>query len=130
MELGRQWNRTISMMNKDYVKTFSDTFKFYLFKHRSRCKLTVMITETFGVTYLWDQDQFEDMITSWEEEWTGKALGTDIFVGPKKGEDKQRFVRFSGSAQFGTEHRFTYAEMAELNKQYFHQKNNPMPWDK
>ena len=118
-------------MNKDYIKPFTNTFKFYLFKHRERAKLTVMINETFGITYLWDQDQFEEMITSWEDEWTGKALGANIFVGPKKGDgNKDRFVRFSSSAQFGTEHRFSYNQMEELNKEYFHQKNNKMTWDK
>ena len=117
-------------MNKDYVKPFTDVFKFYLFKHRERAKLTIMINETFGVTYLWDQDQFEKMITGWEDEWTGKARGSDIFVGPKKGEGSERFVRFSSSAQFGCEHRFTYNQMEQLHTEYFHQKNNKMPWDK
>ena len=118
-------------MDKDYITPFNELFKLYLFKHRERVKLTVMVNETFGVTYLWDQDQFEDMITSWQDEWTGKARGADIFVGPKKSEDKKsRFVRFSSSAQFGCEHRFTYNQMEELLKEYMHQKNNKMPWDK
>lgn len=130
MGMVRQWNRTGILMNKDYIKPLTETFKFYLFKHRNRCKLTIMVTETFGITYLWDQDKFEDMITSWGDEWTGKAIGADIFVGPKKGEDNERFVRFSSSAQFGCEHRFSYAQMEDLHTTYFHQKNNEMPWDK
>jgi hypothetical protein len=117
-------------MDNDYIKPFTDLFKLYLFKHRERVKLTVMVNETFGITYLWDQDQFEDMITSWRDEWTGKARGSDIFVGPKKGEGRERFVRFSSSAQFGCEHRFSLEQMDELEKDYFNQKNNTMPWDK
>lgn len=118
-------------MNITYVKPFTDTFKLYLFKNRERVKLTVMVSETFGITYLWDQDQFEDMIMNWEDEWTGKARGADIFVGPKLSENKQdRFVRFSSSAQFGCEHRFTYMQMRELREQYIHQRDNKMPWDK
>jgi len=118
-------------MNKDYIKPFTDIFKFYLFKNRERAKLTVMVNETFGVTYLWDQSQFEDMIMNWEDEWTGKARGSDIFVGPKKNkETKERFVRFSSSSQFGCEHRFSYNQMEWLRNEYIHQKNNQMPWDK
>ena len=120
-------------MNKDYVKPFTEKFKLYVFKERKRVKLTVMINETFGITYLWDQFVFEEMITSWEDEWNGKALGTNIFIGPKKGdnEDKRnRFVRFSAIAEYGCEHRFTYNEMEALRKEYFHQKENKMPWDK
>lgn len=131
MALVGQWNRARTIMNKDYNKPFTDLFKLYLFKHRERVKLTVMVHDTYGITYLWDQDQFEEMITTWKDEWTGKARGTDIFVGPKKGTDpKDRFVRFSSSAQFGCEHRFTYNQMEELHKEYFYQKENKMPWDK
>ncbi|MDA9373944.1 hypothetical protein N9R43_01045 [bacterium] len=118
------------MADTNYNKPFTDLFKLYLFKHRERCKLTVMVTETFGITYLWDQEQFESMCNGWQEEWAGKAKGAEIFVGPKKGENKERFVRFSSSAQFGTEHRFSYAEMNELTRQYWYQKENKMPWDK
>ncbi len=118
-------------MNKDYNKPFTDVFKLYLFKKRERVKLTVMVHETYGITYLWDQDQFEEMITTWQDEWTGKARGSDIFVGPKKGLEKtDRFVRFSSFGQFGCEHRFSYRQMLDLHKEYFHQKENKMPWDK
>lgn len=117
-------------MNDEYIKPFTDIFKLYLFKHRQRVKLTVMVSETFGITYLWDQDQFEDMIMNWQDEWVGKARGADIFVGPKKGENKERFVRFSSSAQFGCEHRFSMAQMNALKEEYIHQKDNRMPWDK
>jgi|SaaInlV_100m_DNA_5_1039725.scaffolds.fasta_scaffold105839_2 hypothetical protein len=119
------------MEDRNYIKPFTDVFKLYLFKNRERVKLTVMVTETYGVTYLWDQEKFEEMITTWQDEWSGKARGTDIFVGPKKSpEGRERFVRFSGYGQYGTEHRFSYNQMRELNKEYFYQKNNKMPWDK
>ena len=131
MALVGQWNRARTIMNRDYIKPFTDVFKLYLFKHRERVKLTVMVHETYGITYLWDQDQFEEMITTWQDEWTGKALGADIFVGPKKGEtNRDRFARFSSYGQFGGEHRFSYNQMLGLHKEYFHQKENKMPWDK
>ena len=117
-------------MDTTYIKPFTSKFKLYVFKERKRVKLTVMIQKDFGITYLWDQEQFEDMIMSWEDEWTGKALGSDIFVGPKKGEDRKRFVRFSSSAQFGCEHRFSYDDMNGLRAEYINQRDNPMPWDK
>ena len=116
-------------MDRTYIKPFTEKFKMYLFKNRERVKLTVMIQEDFGITYLWDQKHFEDMVMNWQDEWTGKALGSDIFVGPKKGEDKNRFVRFSSSAQFGCEHRFSYDDMFKLKEEYERQRDNRMPWD-
>jgi hypothetical protein len=117
-------------MNEDYIKLFTDKFKLYVFKERQRVKLTVMVQGDFGITYLWNQEQFEDMIMNWQDEWTGKALGSDIFVGPKLGEDRNRFVRFSSSAQFGCEHRFSYNDMNSLRDEYIRQRDNKMPWDK
>ena len=38
----------------------------------------------FSLLHIWNQDQFEDMLSKWRNEWTGKALGADIFVGQKK----------------------------------------------
>lgn len=118
-------------IDTNYIKPFTERFKLYLFKDRKRVKLTLMVTDTFGVTYLWNQEDFEDMVFKWEEEWTGKALGADIFVGPKKEKgSKNRFVRFSSSAQFGCEHRLSYDEMADMRGQYLNQRSNKMPWDK
>ena len=118
-------------MNKDYIKPFTEKFKIYLFKKRKRVKMTVMMSETYGITYLWNQEDFESMITNWQDEWEGKALGTDIFIGPKPGESKRdRFVRFSAFGTYGNEHRFSYNDMEYLHDEYFHQKQNVMPWDK
>ena len=117
-------------MDTTYIKPFTSKFKLYVFKERKRVKLTVKVNEDFGITYLWDQEQFEDMVMNWENEWTGKALGSDIFVGPKKNENKERFVRFSSSAQFGCEHRFSFSDMSWLREEYINQRDNPMSWDK
>lgn len=116
-------------INEYHVKPFETDIKMYLFKHRQRVKMTVKVTDIFAITYLWNQDQFEEMLSKWRNEWSGKALGADIFVGPKIDGD-QRFVRFSSSAQFGCEHRFSYAQMDNLKKEYIRQKSNEMPWDK
>jgi len=118
-------------MSTDYIKPFTEKFKLYVFKNRKRVKLTVMIKEDFGITYLWDQDQFEDMVMTWEDEWTGKALGADVFVGPKnKDHPKKKFVRVSIMSQYGTEHRFSYDDMNSLRDEYINQRDNKMPWDK
>jgi hypothetical protein len=83
-----------------------------------------MVHDTYGITYLWDQDQFEEMITSWQDEWTGKALGTDIFVGPKKGETIPRTDLFVSVALDNLEANIgsTYNQMEELHKEYFSPK--------
>lgn len=127
-------------LDKSYVKPFTEKIKIYLFKERKRVKMTVMVTQDYAITYLFDQEKFEDMINNWQSEWTGKALGTDIFIGPKvfkptpdqKGEGlkAERFVRFSAFGAYGIEHRFSYNDMDELYETYYHQKNNVMHWDK
>lgn len=128
---------TISKQNEhDYfIKPFSDVFKLYVFKERERAKLTVRVNDTFAVTYYWDLDQFDAMIHNWEREWSGKAKGSEIFVGPKryKPEDgtanRMRFVRWSASGQYGCEHRFSFQEMFDLRDEFHRQINNTMPWD-
>ena len=40
--------------------------------------------DTFGTTYYWDQEVFEEMLENWENDWNGKARGIDVFIGPRK----------------------------------------------
>ena len=120
--------------NLDYVEGFMTPIKIYLFKDRQRVKMTVMVRPTFGITYLWEQEQFEYMLENWQNECNCKALGANIFVGPKKSKDPQhedeKYVRFSAMTQYGTEHRFSYRVFMNLEREYYRQKNNEMPWDK
>ena len=120
--------------NLDFIEGFNSPVKIYLFKDRARVKMTVMVRPTFAMTYLWDQPEFERMVTTWRNEFEGKALGTNIFCGPKKSKDPategEKFVRFSAMTQYGTEHRFSVRTMMDLEREYFHQKENEMPWDK
>jgi len=120
--------------NLDYVEPFFKPIKIYLFKDRKRVKMTVMVRPTFGLTYLWEQDEFERMITTWQNEFEGKALGANVFIGPKKSKDPEvkdeKYVRVSIMSQYGTEHRFSYKTFIELEREYFNQKENEMPWDK
>ena len=118
----------------DYIEGFNSPVKIYLFKNRARVKMTVMVRPTFAITYLWDQAEFERLVTTWQNEFEGKALGTNIFCGPKKSKDPKmsddKFVRFSAMTEFGVEHRFSYNTMLDLEREYFNQKENEMPWDK
>ena len=118
----------------NFIEPFTKPIKIYLFKDRKRVKMTVMVRPTFGMTYLWEQPEFERMIDTWQNEFEGKALGTNVFIGPKKSKDEktkdEKYVRMSFMTQYGTEHRFSYAVMLDLERDYYHQKNNEMPWDK
>lgn len=120
--------------NLDYVEPFVKPIKIYLFKDRQRVKMTVMVRPTFGFTYLWQQDEFERLMDTWQNEFEGKALGANVFVGPKKSKDSthegEKFVRMSIMSQYGTEHRFPFRVFLELEREYIYQKNNVMPWDK
>lgn len=120
--------------NLDYVESFVKPIKIFLFKDRQRVKMTVMVRPTFGLTYLWDQEEFERMIENWQNEFEGKALGANVFIGPKKSKDPQmegeKYVRMSVMTQYGTEHRFSYRTFMDLERDYVHQKYNEMPWDK
>jgi hypothetical protein len=120
--------------NLDYVESFVKPIKIYLFKDRARVKMTVMVRPTFGITYLWDQEEFERMLGSWQNEFEGKALGSNVFIGPKKSKDPQmegeKFVRMSVMSQYGTEHRFSFKTFMDLERDYANQKANEMPWDK
>ena len=31
--------------------------------------MTIRVTDTYAMTYYWDQDAFEDMIYNWHKEW-------------------------------------------------------------
>ena len=61
----------------NFVKPFTEVFKIYLFKKRQRVKMTIRVTDTFGTTYYWDQEVFEEMLENWENDWNGKARGID-----------------------------------------------------
>ena len=67
----------------NYIKPFTKPVKIYLFKKRQRLKMTIRVTDTYAMTYYWDQDAFEDMIYNWHKEWEGKARGMEVFIGPK-----------------------------------------------
>jgi len=145
----RQWNRKFRMsenkesenldalferMDKfskqfDYIKPFGKDIKIYYFKHRERLKMTVRVTDNFAMTYYWDKAEFDDMIENWQNEWVGKAKGVEMFIGPKNREG-QRFVRISAAGRACHEHRVPFRAMIQLKKEYYHQLNNPMPWDK
>ena len=118
----------------NYVKPFTEVFKIYLFKKRQRVKMTIRVNDTFGTTYYWDQEVFEEMLENWENDWSGKARGIDVFIGPKKtgdeGNFKKKFVRMSFSGRAGFEHRVSRRDMIALKEEYNRQKNNPMPWDR
>jgi hypothetical protein len=120
--------------NLDYVEPFVKPIKIFLFKDRNRVKMTVMVRPTFGITYLWEQEEFERMLENWQNEFEGKALGANVFVGPKKSKDPQmegeKYVRVSIMSQYGTEHRFSFRTFMDLEREYYHQKTNKMPWDK
>lgn len=120
--------------NLDYVESFVKPIKIFLFKDRKRVKMTVMVRPTFGLTYLWEQEEFERMLENWQNEFEGKALGANVFVGPKKSKDPQhegeKYVRVSIMSQYGTEHRFPFRVFMDLEREYYHQKTNKMPWDK
>ena len=118
----------------NFVKPFTEVFKIYLFKKRQRVKMTIRVTDTFGTTYYWDQEVFEEMLENWENDWNGKARGIDVFIGPKKTGDKgtlkKKFVRMSFSGRAGFEHIVSRRDMIALKEEYNRQKNNPMPWDR
>jgi len=113
----------------DYIKPFDSDIKIYYFKHRERLKMTVKVSDNFAMTYYWDKAEFEDMIEHWQNEWVGKAKGIEMFVGPKN-RDGQRFVRMSAAHAACFEHRLPYRAMMHMKKEYYNQRDNPMPWDK
>ena len=113
----------------NYIKPFTKPVKIYLFKKRQRLKMTIRVTDTYAMTYYWDQDAFEDMIYNWHKEWEGKARGMEVFIGPKSERGGKRFVRLSFASHGCGEHRLSRKDMMELKKDYEYQRDNTMPWD-
>jgi hypothetical protein len=119
----------------DSIRPFIDKMKLYVFKKRNRAKLTIKINDDTAVTYLWNIPELESMLKNWENDWNGKAMGTSIFVGPKRVDKDQlmtnsnKMVRISAMGPFGMEHRVTVEEMNKLKDTFFHQMENDMPWD-
>ena len=120
--------------DRNFVEPFVTPIKIYLFKDRNRVKMTVMVRPTFGITYLWEQDEFERLMSTWRNEFEGKALGANVFVGLKTSKTEatkgQQFIRMSVMSQYGTEHRFTLNTWLDLEREWDRQKHNEMPWDK
>ncbi len=114
----------------NYIKPFTLPVKIYLFKKRQRLKMSIRVSDVYAMTYYWDQDQFEDMIYNWQNDWSGKAKGMDVFIGPKSDRGGKKFVRLSFASHGCGEHRLTRGTMLQLKKEYERQKNNVMPWDK
>lgn len=106
------------------MKTFDDHWKLYVFKNKN-ISLSLRVTSFFVLTFHFDFDEFEMMLDNWRE---GVQFRTNksLCVEHKYKGKPDEYVRFTID-QYNF--RFTVEEFEQLERSYYHQIANEMPWD-
>jgi len=116
---------------------FTKPFKLYLFKDRNTVDWALRVNDTYVQTYTIPQQSFEELIVNWQRpEGHNIAFNNIHFsVQHKKWTPRPEglpasYIKITAYNN-GMQHhfRFDLADMIELEKDYYYQKNNGMYWD-
>lgn len=115
--------------------TFSKALKIYLFKHRQQISLSIRVSKSTVNTFRLNQQHFEQLLDNWQQ---GIELNTEHnhwliqhkTICPRPERATTSYVRITVSTNnIEYNYRVTYADMLELEKDYYYQKHNTMYWD-
>lgn len=117
---------------------FTSNVKIYLNKDNKTISLSIKVTDTCVNTYVFTQQQFENILEYWNKPG-GAKFNTDngswIIQHKKRGPrpicEPTNFVRIDfWKDEQSFHYRVDYKDMIEITKDYFYQQHNKMHWDK
>ena len=116
---------------------FNRPFKLYLFKTKQSVDWAVRVNDNYVQTYTIPQDKFEELLAKWSKPEGYGVLINNIHISiqykkttPRPESAPTSYLKLTVyNTNMQHNFRFDLADMIELEKDYFYQKNNPMYWD-